>query len=308
VATSGPLSHTDQALATALAAWGGTDATRLIGRFEEGRADSLLEALSYLSVEPLQRLRSLRDAQIGPDPGRVHSSWYVRALQDEAPSVRRVVTASTPEPLRSILMRGLQLTDGDLTPDRPADNEAVDFARTLWTERLVGDLPRRDDDRLAITAIADLSQVGLYRLFRLCGLAKLSTLADRQALGLRLSAANRVERLSERFAEQVDPRLAKLAASDWAAAQSLGRHRLAGLGLTTMGRLLAAADPYRTRWALQHVPYPIAKRLRTAASQSQAAVTAVLIWEARTLEVAWEVLREVIGPSREPRKPRSHDS
>jgi hypothetical protein len=285
----------------ALAAWGDTEVTRLVRCFAEARAGSLLENLSDLPADPLERLRSIRDAQVGPDPRRVHPSWYVRALQDEAPSVRRVVTSSTTEPLRSILKRGLQLSDDDLIADRPADAEAVDFARSLWTERLVGDLPRRDDDPLAISAIANLSPIGLYRLLRLSGLAKLTMLGDGSALGLRSSAMSRFERLSGRLAEQADPRLAKLAANDWAAAQPLGRHRVAGLGLTTIGRLLAAADPYRTRWALQHVPYPVAKRLRAAASQPQAAFPAVLVWEARTLDVAWEILQDVIDPSPEDR-------
>ena len=67
-----------------------------------------------------------------------------------------------------------------------------------------------------------------------------------------------------------------------------GRHRrfLATLGLNTLARLLAGCEPYRVRWALQHLPYPIAKRIRSlmpSTSQGDWRTT-ILSLEAAVLE------------------------
>jgi hypothetical protein len=176
--------------------------------------------------------------------------------------------------------------------DHPADPGAREVALTLWTERLVGDVPPRDDDPPAVRALTTLGPVGLYRLLRVCGLAK-HTLGDETAIGSpRRVSTERLDALRACLAGPIDARLAQIAKKDWAAAVPLGRHRLAGLGLTTLGRLLAKAEPYRVRWALQHVGYPIAKRLRIAASRPEASVRAVQEMEARVLGAAWDRLRE----------------
>ena len=167
------LSPTDQALVASLAAWGGVEALPLLRRFGTQRARELAGALvPDPPAEFLGLLRESRSAQIGPDPTRVHPSWYVRALQDESPAVRRVVAGATAGPLRSTLLRGLGLDPADLAPDHADHPEAHRIALALWTERLVGDLPGRDDDPDAIVVLSTLGLVGLYRLLRLCGLAK----------------------------------------------------------------------------------------------------------------------------------------
>ena len=290
---SASLSPTDQALVAALAAWGGVEALPLLRRFGTQRARELAGALvPDPPADPLRLLRDARSAQLGPDPARVHPSWYVRALQDESPAVRRVVAGATDEPLRSTLIRGLGLDPADLTTDHPDEPEARRIALALWTERLVGDLPRRDDDPPAVDALATPGPVGLYRLLRLCGLARRSVVP-----GATIDERNRV--MADRFTAfrsaihgPIDPRLVRLMANEWTATEPFGRHRLAGFGLLTLGRLLNRADPYRVRWALQHVPYPIAKRLRIAASRPEASVREILSLEARVLDAARDRLRE----------------
>lgn len=290
---SASLSPTDQALVAALAAWGGVEALPLLRRFGTQRARELAGSLvPDPPPEPLELLHDARSAQHGPDPARVHPSWYVRALQDESPAVRRVVAAATAEPLRSILIRGLDLDPADLATDHPGEPEAHRIASALWTERLVGDLPHRDDDPPAIEALATLGPVGLYRLLRLCGLARRSILPGATIDARHRVMAERLATLRASIVGPIDPRLVQVLANEWLATESLGRHRLAGFGLTTLGRLLNRADPYRVRWALQHIPYPIAKRLRIAASRPEASVRQVLALEGRVLDAARNRLRE----------------
>src|SRR5262249_16171222 len=122
--------------------------------------------------EPLDWLRRAHEAQHAPDPARVHPSWFVRALQEESPPVRRAVLEATPEPLRSELIRGLDLPPPHPPPTRAAAPGARPAPLALGTERLVGALPPHDDDPPAIRSLTTLGPFALYRLFRLCGLAK----------------------------------------------------------------------------------------------------------------------------------------
>jgi hypothetical protein len=292
VPATAALSPTDEALVSALAAWGGVEALPLLRRFGAQRAQRLAGALvPDPPAGPLDSLREARAAQGAPDPGRIHPSWYIRALQDESPAVRRVVVAASGGPLRAVLIDALGLSEADLAPDHPADPRARDVALTLWTERLVGDIPAREDDPSAILALATLGPVGLYRLLRLCGLAKQALTGDATASPRRLTT-DRIAALKDRLAGPIDARLVKLARKDRASTATHGRPCLAGTGLATLGRLLARAEPYRVRWALQHVAYPIAKRLRVAASRPEASVRQVQELEARVLDAAWGRLRE----------------
>ncbi len=291
MSASGTISPSDQALLAAFAAWAGTEEPALLLRLGHQRARMLLEAKRTVSsVDPITSLQASHKAQITADPSRVHPSWYVRALQDESPAVQRSVAEAAEEPLRSILLRELRLAAAELKPDRPPDPEVLQMAQTLWTERLVGDLPSRDDDPPAINALVCLSERRLYQLHRLMGLAKLSMLADLDREQFGRANRSRLHHFAGRLAGPIDPRLTRLARNDWTASQPFGRHALAGLGLTTLGRLLGQADPHRLRWALQHRPYSIAKRLRVAASQPQAMVKAVIAWEGRFLDLALERL------------------
>jgi hypothetical protein len=287
------LSTTDRALVAALAAWGGVEALPSLRRFGAQRARGLAGALvPEPPPEPLEWLRRAHAAQLAPDPARVHPSWFVRALQEESPAVRRIVLGATPEPLRSDLIRGVGLNPSDLAPDGPVDPEARDVALALWTERLVGDLPPDENDPPVIRALTTLGPFALYRLFRLCGLAKRSIIPGASILASRPRMAARFDAFRARLAGPFDPRLVQLAANEWASTESFGRHRLAGYGLATPGRLLAGADPYRARWALQHVPYPVAKRLRGAASRTESSVRAVIKMERQVLDAAHDRLRE----------------
>lgn len=280
-------SPADRALVAALAAWSGVEALPLLRRFGKRRARELAGALAPSPpADPIGDLRAARSAQFGPDPARVHPSWYVRALQDESPAVRRVVIGSTAGPLRSDLLRGLGIDPADLAADHPDDPEARRVALALWTERLVGDDPPRLDDPPAIAALATLGPVGLYRLARLCGLAKRAILPETAAGDSRALVVARLGSFRRVLAGPFDPRLVQIAANDRDAAEAEGRHRLAALGLVTLGRLLARGEPHRVRWALQHVPYPVAKRLRLAASRPQASVRQVLDLERRVLDAA----------------------
>ena len=70
--------------------------------------------------------------------------------------------------------------------------------------------------------------------------------------------------------------------------ESLGRRReLASLGLNTIARLLAGSEPYRVRWALQHIPYPVAKRIRSIMSTSPSTSHAIRRLESAVLRSAW---------------------
>jgi hypothetical protein len=293
VPATAALSPTDEALVSALAAWGGVEALPLLRRFGAQRARRLAGALvPDPPAGPLDSLRETRVAQGAPDPGRIHPSWYIRALQDESPAVRRVVVAASGTPLRAALIDALGLSEADLAPDHPADAGACGVALALWTERLVGDVPAREGDPAAILALATLGAVGLYRLLRLCGLAKQILAEDEATASPRRLTMDRIAVLGDRLAGPIDTRLVQLARKDWASTATLGRHRLAGTGLATLGRLLARAEPYRVRWALQHVAYPVAKRLRVAASRPEASVREVQELEARVLDAAWGRLRE----------------
>ena len=275
----GSISSTDRALLASLAAWASAEGPALLLRLGHQRARSLSEASKGSRLgDPIAALRLAHEAQISPNPAHVDLSWYVRALQEEAPSVQRVVVGSIDEPLRTILINSLHLSASDLRPDHPADPAAQRVALALWTERLIGDMPTGPDDPPAVVAIAGLARRQLYRLHRLIGLEKLATLPD--------SAHERPRRLPDPHPQTGDPRLIKLASNDWAAARDFGRHAIAALAFVTFGRLLGQVDPHRLRWTLQHLPYPIAKRVRAAASHPSASVPAVIEWEARFLDAA----------------------
>ncbi len=69
------------------------------------------------------------------------------------------------------------------------------------------------------------------------------------------------------------------------------RRRLASLGLSTIARLLAGCEPYRVRWSLQHVPYPVAKRVRSIMSVAPTMSDQVRRLESAVLKAAWTRLK-----------------
>jgi hypothetical protein len=62
------------------------------------------------------------------------------------------------------------------------------------------------------------------------------------------------------------------------------------MGLHTLARLLADCDPFRTRWTLQHLPYPIAKRIRSLMPSLQRRSVGVSSLESLLLKTAWQRL------------------
>ena len=284
---SGSPAPSDVALVRALDVWGSGDAARLLSLFSDRWAGSILDAKAATDdSDPLRELRAVRIDEAGPDLSRVHWTWLVRALQDEPRSVRRVVVGASREPLRSILLRAFHLDPADLEPDRPADPAVRSVVLSLWTERLVGDAPPGRDDPEAIQALTMLASKSLFRLIRLAGEAKLASFSDAPRHPERRGSTDRFEDLRRRVGGPIDPRLNALAANDWAAC----RPSVTRLGLNTVGRLLATAEPHRVRWALQHGPYSVAKRLRAAANSPQAAVKAVQAWETRFFRAAGDRL------------------
>jgi hypothetical protein len=179
----------------------------------------------------------------------------------------------------------------DLASERPASAEVTSWVLALWTERLVGGQADAANDPLAIRVFSELSPRGTYRLCHLLGLCKLF-LAGERPLGSDLATNRaRVQILLERL--PLDAELQAAARRDVKAGRSSrlpARRHLARIGLVTLARLLADAEPFRQRWALQHWPYPIAKVVRSLMGSPGGASSALLAWESRALTTAWASL------------------
>ena len=234
----------------------------------------------------LGRLRTIHQATARVDLARVHSSWWVRALREESPAVQRLVVASLPESMRHPLQIGLMLDSADLLSERVAAPDAASCALSLWSERLVGGEAERADDPPAVVMLSRLSPRAGYRLCRQAGLCKL-VVAGRGPSGRsghdwlegRLAAAD--DDLRIRARRDVDSsQVSRLPP----------RLRAARIGLTTVARLLAAAEPFRLRWALQHWPYPIAKLIRSLMPSTPSRTHSLLQGETLILKTAWECL------------------
>ena len=208
-----------------------------------------------------ERLARVQAAEARPDPSQVHPSWWVRALRDESPAVGLAVARSAPEPIAGIVRRALGLAEPP-TPDRPPVAVATASAVALWAERLVGGLVWQEYDPPVVRAIARLDPRGRFRLLAAAGLAK-RTYAD--------TIPEDSDRLRPRVASlrpllpAARDELVLLCRRDVEATDGRRSLRLdARLGLVTAGRLLAIVEPHRARWALQHLPYEVAKRVRAS--------------------------------------------
>ena len=186
----------DRSLLLAIAAWDnrtrpqpqgdtlGSAAGHRIPVFFEHLAPALFEKLCTMSVsepgfntavEPssaLSQLRQMHAATARVDLARVHPSWWIRALQEESPAVRRAVAASFPPASRHQVQAGLLLDSRDLRSERPALPEVMQWILSLWSERLVGGEDERADDPPAIIVLSRLSLRTGYRLCRVAGLYK----------------------------------------------------------------------------------------------------------------------------------------
>ncbi|MFI5457703.1 MAG: hypothetical protein ACHRXM_19860 [Isosphaerales bacterium] len=241
----------------------------------------------------LDRLRTMHETSARVALGRVHPSWWVRALLEESPAVQRVVTASLPESLRHIVQAGLLLDSQDLKSDRAVAPEVLGWVLGLWTERLVGGEPERPDDPPAIIALSRLSPRAGYGLCRLVGFCKM-LLAGQKPGGERArpSECARWEWLRGRLAA-AGPEFQAAVSRDLQAVvfpKLARRHHPARIGLVTFGRLLAECEPVRVRWALQHWPYPISKLTRSLMPPDTQRSPLLVEGESLVLKTAWDRL------------------
>jgi hypothetical protein len=298
------LTTADRALLRALASWGGPDGDRFWDLLPDPRREAFRsaweqEAGRWPSAAARRELRREHEAQARPDPGRIHPTWWIRALQDESPAVRRVVVAHAPTPNREAVRGGLHLADADLADDGRAHPEALQWALSLWSERLVGDLPERPDDPSVIRAITQPDREFVRRLVDTAGLAKRAyAVADGAEPDEDEETPDDPEGRARLEAFRAswgppDPALVRVARQDLRVAAPAGLEWPA-LGLTTIGRLLAVVDSYRVRWAIQHLPYAVAKFTRSRMSLKHPLVSAqaLVTWEGRALRLAWDRLRE----------------
>ena len=227
---------------------------------------------SERAIEPdhaLDRLFAEHAAETRPDViHRVHGSWWARALQDESPAVQRAVLQGiSSAKLRERLARDLDLDPVDLTGDMAASPLAV-ACLDLWSARLVGGLPRPDEDPLVIAALTALKPCWLYRLIHATGLAKRAFVRGDDS------------------ENPADPRFLRAAEPDVTAHPAEDRRSNARLGLVTVGRLLTRVEPHRVRWALQHLPYAITKVIRAEIEWMNPLPSAWFRGEQRMFEVA----------------------
>jgi hypothetical protein len=286
VPSSGSISPSDRALVAALAGWGGAETPALLLRLGHQRARVLADLGKASTLpDPVATLHIAHEAQLGANASDIHPTWFSRALKEESASIQRTVVSAAVEPLRSLLLQSLDLTTADLQTDRPINPEIAQFVLSLWTERLVGDGPSVEADLPAVTALVTLPPRRLARFVMLVGLAKLAMLAGSKQAGVDQSEHRQLARFQGMLPEPTDPRLLKLASNDWTSARQAGHHAVAILGLSSIGRMLGQADPYRVRWTLQHLPYQVAKRLRAYANGREASIDAVLTWESRFFDL-----------------------
>ena len=239
-----------------------------------------------------ERLAIMHAASARVEPAHVHPSWWVRALREESPAVQRLVARSVPEFLREPLQNGLLLDDDDLRSERTARAEVVGWVLALWTERLVGGEIERADDPPAIIALCRLSPRAGYRLCRLAGLCKRILAGQEEPDPRRSSVCAQYEWLESRLPVDADMKaIAERDVKDARSSKIPPRLHLARAGLFTFARLLADAEPFRLRWALQHWPYPMAKLVRSLMAAAGGRSAALLEWESLILKTAWERLR-----------------
>ncbi len=289
-----PLTNIDLIVLRAARVWGDETARGLWSRFASDRRASLRwgweSAENDDPDQALDRLRLEHAAQARPDLSRVHASWWLRALKEEPASVQRAVAANLPAGVAEVLREGLGLSADDLKPDRPAQPGAVQVAVALWNVRLVGDLPEQDDDPPVISALTRFDATTVARLIRTTGLARWA-LTTRALPEFERKDLDRLPRIRSLLAD-VDPRFVHIVARDIDGLAPDEPRPISRAGITTFARLLHAADPYRARWALQHLPYSTAKSLRVLMGPANRKLPMLVRWETELLRAAWTRLHE----------------
>lgn len=257
----------------------------------------------------LDQLRRDLLAERHPNPRRVHPTWWHRALLDESPAIRQAVGSALPDNLRRAIFPTLA---HQAPSSRPPDPGALAWVLTLWAERLVGGPEPSDHDPPAILLLTTGGPYRLARELHLLGLTKCAYIkmcADdlEPATVLRLRPAARrsyLHLLARLQAEDLDRRFLRLAIHDLQTSRERGPRRLSGLtrlGLVSLSRLLAFAEPFRARWALQHLPYDLARMIRGLMNFRSPDLTPRLVfqWE----ESLWNLAAQGSPPRGEGRLP-----
>jgi hypothetical protein len=163
----------------------------------------------------------------------------------------------------------------------------VRWALGLWDERVLRDLPEWPDDPPVIHALSRLDFWEIVALARAAGLAK-RALAESDPPAPGSPTLDRFEGMKRQWLASGLPELVAARHAFREFLQGWTRQRGWGrLGLVTFGRLLAQVEPYRARWALQHLPYAVARRIRPAIKDMGGSHA---VWEGAVLRVAWERL------------------
>lgn len=281
------MSGADRAFARAARVWGRAGGIEARQRLAESGRGEIGEG----EEEAREALRREHEAWARPDLSRIDTSWIARALREESEGVRRGVVAGLPGNLRASLMGEFGLGEDDLRPERPGDEGVRNTVRALWSERLVGGPAAGEEDAAVVRAIAGKDRRGRYQVLHLAGLAKLAYALGSLEMGdagaLRSRDRERVEHFRGVWGD-TDTALGHVARDDFAAGRRDGLRGLPHLGLVTIGRLLGEVEPMRARWALQHLPYSVAKAARGWMTPPVSLVPArtLLAWEGRVLDVA----------------------
>ncbi len=304
------------ALIRAVRAWGQTGqgdptdaaAAGLWARFSPAYREQLAAAWSSTArmTPELAWQTLLRDhgAASRFEPNRVHPSWFERILSAESPAVAALVRRCAPEPIRSRLPVHAESAvehqgsghDGSAT----ASSVAVEWALATWSERLVGDVAESPNDPPIILALSQFRLRDLVRLARVLGQVKYAFGVEASPSASPIDPAVARDSTSDRVRVgffrrtigRADPRLGPLARADFASVAAR-RHRLyPTVGLITVARLLKACDPHRARWAIQHIPYPVARMIGSLGAKDSVSAAglsprAVRAWESWILEAAW---------------------
>ena len=175
-----------------------------------------------------------------------------------------MVRSLEPDATRLLIAKALNLDPTDFVQAKLPRLAGLD----LWTDRLVGGLPRPGNDPLVVKILTALEPCSLYRILHQAALVKRALVQGDDPINA------------------ADPRFLRVAEPDIDAHPQEDRRSTARLGLVTVGRLLTAVEPHRTRWALQHVPYPIAKVIRAEIEWMNPLPSAWLRGEQKVLQQA----------------------
>ncbi len=281
-----------RALRRAIRVWG--DAFRVWDRLDPSWLARVLEAPAAepTPAEAFDLLRQEHAAEARPEFERIHASWMLRAARIESPAVLRTLLDQAPEPVAAAL--GTLVPSG-ADPPRAATAPHADLvacARVLWSERFVGGRPDPASDPPVIVALTGPDRALLVHLIGFLGLAKRAYVPEAAA------EPSWSARKQERFGAfqdrwgQRDPRLVQVARLDLAEHAGELAQDLPRLGLVTLARLLTLVEPRRVRWALQHLPYGVAKHVGAQMKLGSPFVSRAMLmaWEERMLALAQERL------------------